>query len=148
MIRVRVTREGETRSFRAQLAVTMPSTMDLVAYTPVGTAAMTIHAEGDTISFTNHLEDTTVKMTAEELARSIGFYTADLKPYEMAMLLLGLPPREGLAYETAATGLARATVDDVVVTFDPPQFPAGRVTVTRGADVLEIEHLETIAAKR
>lgn len=148
MMKVRATRGDEVQSFRAQLVVTKPETMELIAYTPIGTAAMTIRAEGDRISYTNHLEGTTVKTTAEDLARSLGFYTAELEPYEMAMLLLGLPPRRELLYEASAMGLARASVADVTVSFDPPQFPAHKVTVTRGGDTLEIEHLETIATKR
>ncbi len=148
MMKVRATRGDEVQSFRAQLVVNLPETMELIAYTPVGTTALTIRAEGDRISYTNHLEGTTVKTTAEDLARSLGFYTAELKPYEMAMLLLGLPPRRELSYEASTSGLAKAVVADVTISFDPPQFPPRKVTVTRGADTLEIEHLETIATKR
>ncbi len=148
MMKVRATRGDEVQSFRAQLVVNLPETMELIAYTPVGTTALTIRAEGDRISYTNHLEGTTVKTTAEDLARSLGFYTAELKPYEMAMLLLGLPPRRELSYEASTSGLAKAAVAEVTISFDPPQFPPRKVTVTRGADTLEIEHLETIATKR
>ena len=63
-------------------------------------------------------------------------------------VLLGMPPRRELSYEASTSGLAKAVVAEVTISFDPPQFPPRKVTVTRGADTLEIEHLETIATKR
>ena len=145
LLRVRSTLGEKTQNFRAQLVVPNRGEMELIAYTPVGTTAVTIKATGDQVSFKNHLEGVTVKGSAEEFARSFAFYAAELEPAEMGMLLLGLPPRRDLAYEATAKGIARATVGDVIVTFDPPEFPPSRVTITRGSDIVEIEHLETVA---
>ena len=67
-----------------------------------------------------------------------------LTPAEIGMLIAGLPPRDGLQYDVEAGGLRRASFGDVVVTFDPPSFPARNVVVTRGEDRVEIEHLEVV----
>jgi hypothetical protein len=147
LLRVRVTRADSTQNFRAQLVVPNRTQMELVAYTPIGTTAATIKADGDRMTFKNHLQGTTVEGSAEEFARSMALYAAGLHPAEMALLILGLPPRRDIAYEATVAGLARATVGDATVTFDPPQFPPARVTIQRGADTVEVEHLETVAMR-
>src|SRR5688572_18174902 len=50
LMRVRATTNGKTQSFRAQLAVHDARRMELTAYTPVGTTAMTMKADGDRIT--------------------------------------------------------------------------------------------------
>jgi hypothetical protein len=145
VLRMRVTTGGQTRSFRGQLIVRDRQTMDLIAYTPVGTTAAAIHAEGDQATVTDSINGTTTSGSAVEMLRQYGFFTGGLTPAEMGMLLLGYPPRRDLAYETAATGLSRATAGDVVVTFDPPVFPAQHVVVSHGEDRVEIDHLEIAA---
>jgi hypothetical protein len=147
LLKVRVTRADSTQNFRAQLVVPNRTQMELVAYTPIGTTAVTMKADGDRMSFKNHLQGTTVEGSAEEFARSMALYAAGLQPAEMAMLIVGLPPRRDIAYEATAAGLARATVGDATVTFDPPRFPPTRVTIQRGVDTVEIEHLETVAMR-
>jgi hypothetical protein len=134
LMRVRATTNGKTQSFRAQLAVHDAQRMELVAYTPVGTTALTLKAEGTRIT-----SDPEVAPEAFAFLRAAG-----VTPAEIAMLILGLPPRDDLQYEVAATGLARATFGDAVVTFTPPAFPAQNVVVTRGNDRVEIEHLEVV----
>jgi hypothetical protein len=145
LLRVRVTRGGSIQNFRAQLVVPNRTQMELIAYTPIGTTAVTIKADGDRVSFKNHLEGVAVEGSAEEFARSLALYAAGLQPAEMALLILGLPPRRDLAYEATSAGLARVVVGDATVTFDPPQFPPDRVTIQQGSDVVEIEHLEMVA---
>jgi hypothetical protein len=147
-MRVRVTAAGNTQSFRAQLAVPDRRSMELIAYTPVGTTAATIRAEGDQVRFENHVENESWSGTAEDLARSLSIYSTAIAPAEMAMLLLGFPAVESATYVPAATGLASAAAADVSVTFDPPVFPPKRVVVRRGADVVEIEHLDIVAGAR
>ena len=73
--------------------------------------------------------------------------TSKLTPAETALLILGLPAASGAVYETASTGLRRAVLADAVVSFEPPQFPPVRVVITRGADVVEIEHQEIVATR-
>ena len=143
LMRVRTTVGGKTQSFRAQLIVKDARSMELIAYTPVGTTALRMRAEGDEVTIDNRLEGNEWEGSSQELAQSFGFFGA-LRPAEMSMLILGLPPRDDAAYETTADGLAKATFGDVVVTFDPPAFPAKNVVVTRGADRVELEQLEVV----
>ena len=144
LMRVRATANGKTQSFRAQLAVHDGRRMELVAYTPVGTTALTMRAEGDDVSVQNHLEQSEWEGSASDLARSLGFLGAGLTPAEMALLIVGIPPRDDLEYAVQPAGLARASTGDLVVTFEPPSFPAQKVLVVRGADRVEIEHLEVV----
>ena len=50
LMRIRATVKGKTQSFRAQLAVHDAQRMELIAYTPVGTTAMTMKADGNRIT--------------------------------------------------------------------------------------------------
>lgn len=134
LMRVRATTNGKTQSFRAQLAVHDAKRMELTAYTPVGTTALTLKADGDRMT-----SDPQVAPESFAFIRASG-----LTPAEMAMLIAGLPPRDELQYDVDAAGLRRASFGDVVVTFDPPSFPAKSVVVTRGNDRVEIEHLEVV----
>ena len=134
LMRIRATTNGNTQSFRAQLAVHDAKRMELIAYTPVGTTALTLRADGDVVT-----TDPAVPPESFAFLRNAG-----LTPAETAMLLLGLPPRDDLQMEVTAGGLASATAGGVSVTFDPPAFPARRVVVTRGEDRVEIEHLEVV----
>jgi predicted small secreted protein len=129
LMRVRATTNGKTQSFRAQLAVHDAQRMELVAYTPVGTTALTLKANGN----------------QEVAPESFAFLrAAGLTPAETAMLLLGMPPRDDVPVTLAPTGIASASAGELTVTFDPPSFPAKRVIITRGADRVEIEHLEVV----
>lgn len=134
MMRVRATTNGKTQSFRAQLDVRDARRMELVAYTPVGTTALKLQANGDQIT-----SDPEVAPESFAFLRNAG-----LTPAETAMLLLGLPPRDDLQYDVDAAGLRSATAAGITVTYDPPAFPARRVVVARGADRIEIEHLEVV----
>ena len=133
-MRVRATTNGRTQSFRAQLAVHDARRMELIAYTPVGTTALKMTADGDQIT-----TDPPVAPAAFDFLRETG-----LTPAETGMLLLGLPPRDGMSLEVRASGLASATAGGISVLYDPPAFPARRVVVTRGADRVEIEHEEVV----
>ena len=134
LMRVRATTNGKTQSFRAQLAVHDARRMELVAYTPVGTTAMKMKADGDRIT-----TDPEVAPSSFDFLRA-----AELTPAETAMLLLGLPPRDDLPVEAAPTGLASATAGGITVVYDPPAFPARSVVVTRGSDRIEITHDEVV----
>jgi len=134
LMRVRATTNGKTQSFRAQLHVQDAQRMELIAYTPVGTTALTLKANGNVVT-----SDPEVAPEAFQFLRAAG-----LTPAETGMLLLGLPPRDGLPVQYAPTGLASANVGELTVTFEPPAFPAQHVTVTRGNDRVELEHLEVV----
>ena len=147
VMRVRVVTPERTQSFRAQLIVPDKSRMELVVYTPIGTTAGLVRAEGERIQFENHINPTEVRGTAEDLARPFGFYAGGLIPAEMGLLILGLPPRPELEYVYEPSGLAGATVGDVSVVFDPASFPPRNVMITRGENRLEVEHLEIVTTK-
>ncbi|HVE71575.1 MAG TPA: DUF3261 domain-containing protein [Thermoanaerobaculia bacterium] len=134
LMRVRATTNGRTQSFRAQLVVHDARRMELIAYTPVGTTALKMKADGDRIT-----TDPPVAPDAFAFLRA-----AELTPAETGMLLLGLPPRDDMQVEVQASGLAAATAGGISVVYDPPAFPAKRVVVTRGADRIEIEHEEVV----
>lgn len=144
LMKVRATTGGRTQSFRATLTVENARRMSLVAYTPVGTTAMTLTADGEHVRVQNHLENSDWEGQAGDLGRSLGFLGVSIPPAEMAMLMAGLPPRDGLQLRFAPGGLAAATVSDVFVTYEPPSYPAKSVVVTRGADRIEIQHLEVV----
>ena len=145
VMRVRATTKGQTRSFKAQLVVPDRQSMELIAYTPVGTTAATIRGQGDQVTVTDALTGSMIGGNAASMLQQYGFYTGGLSPAEMAMLLLGYPPRRDLQYEASPSGLTRAIAGDVVITFDPPSLPARNVVVTHGDDRVEIEHLEVAA---
>jgi len=144
LMRVRAITKEKTQSFRAQLVVHDARRMELHAYTPVGTTALTMRADGDEVSIENHLEQSAWEGNSSDLARSLGFLGAGLTPAEMAMLIVGIPPRDDLDYAVEASGLRRAATGDLVVTFEPPSFPAQRVVVVHGGDRVEVEHLEVV----
>lgn len=134
LMHVRATTKGKTQSFRAQLHVQDAQRMDLVAYTPVGTTAMTMKAEGARI-----VTDPPVAPDAFDFLRDAG-----LTPAETGMLLLGLPPRDDLRVDYAAAGLVSASVGAMTVQFEPPSFPASHVVITNGEDRIEITHDEVV----
>jgi hypothetical protein len=134
LMRVRATTNGKTQSFRAQLAVHDSRRMELIAYTPMGTTAMTMKADGDRIT-----TEPEVAPASFDFLRAAG-----LTPAETAMLLLGLPPRDDLSVEMTPAGIATATAGEITLTFDPPAFPAKHVVITRGEDRIELEHVEVV----
>ena len=139
LMRVRATSGGRTQSFRAQLVVPSREEMELIVYSPVGTVAATIRAKGNEIS-SDVPADTRLALTS-------WLSIAGATPAETALLILGLPTASEAVYEAASTGLRRAVLADAVVSFEPPQFPPVRVVITRGADVVEIEHQEIVATR-
>jgi hypothetical protein len=141
LLRIRATNGDRSQSFRAQLQIDAAGRMLLTAYTPIGTTAMRLYADNAEVVFINDLEDTWWHGSAADFASSFGFF-GRTPPYAMALLIAGLPS-EGIAADYAASGLSRATVGDVVVTFEPPSYPPQHVTIVRGAQKLEIETLES-----
>ena len=142
-MRVRWTGERGSQSFRAQLVVPDARRMSLTVYSPIGTTVARVEAEGETIVVER--DGSRVRTNVESLASQFGIFGGELLPAEMAMLLLGLPPRDDIEYDVAPGGLRTATAGDLAATFDPPAFPARNVTIVRGGDTIEIEHLEVAA---
>jgi len=144
LMRMRATSGGRVQSFKAQLQID-PHAMLLTAYTPLNTTAMRIYADDSGVVFTNDVEHTAWRGSAAEFARNFGVF-GDLAPRDVAKLLIGLPASRNLTYETTPNGLARATAGDVTIAYVPPSFPPSHITVTRGAQTLEIESLGTVAS--
>jgi hypothetical protein len=143
LLHIRATNGDRVQSFRAQLQVDGHGRMLLTAYTPFGTTAVRLHAAGDDVTFINDLEHTWWHGSAAEFASTFGFFGAT-PPAAMALLIAGLPAEEKtITYDYAATGIARASVGDVLVTFDPPSYPPKHVTIVRGGLKLEIETYES-----
>lgn len=135
LMQVRASVNGKTQSFRAQLVVHDAQRMELIAYTPVGTTALTMKANGDKV-------DTKPAVPPESFSF---LHSAGLTPAETGMLILGIPPRDDLSVTFGIGGIASATAGGMSADFDPPAFPAKRVVITRGGDRIEIEHLEVVS---
>lgn len=143
LLRIRATNGGRSLSFSAQLQVDHSGRMLLTAYTPFGTNAIRLYAAGDEVTFVNDFEGTWWRGSVGEFAQSFGFFGA-APPSAMALLIAGLPAEaSGFEHTYAPGGLARATAGDVVVTFDPPSYPPKHILVSRVAQSLDIETLES-----
>jgi hypothetical protein len=144
LMRIRATNAGQSLSFRAQLQADNRGHMLLTAYTPFGTNAMRLYASGDEVTFVNDFEGTWWHGGAAEFGSSFGFF-GSMPPSSMGLMMLGLPAAGNqVAYEYAATGLKRATVGDVIVTYDPPSYPPQHVLIARAAQSLDIEVNESV----
>ena len=144
LMRIRATNGERVQSFKAQLQID-PQAMLLTAYTPLNTTAIRLYADEGGVVFTNDLEQTAWRGSAAEFARNFGFF-GDLAPRDAAKLLLGFPVKNAAVYYTSQFGLGRATAGDVTIRYEPASFPPSRITVTRGAQTLEIENLGTVAS--
>jgi hypothetical protein len=144
LMRIRATNGDRVQSFKAQLQIDAQA-MLLTAYTPLNTTAIRLYADDNGVVFTNDLEQTAWRGSAAEFARNFGFF-GELSPRDAAKLLLGFPVKNAAVYDASQMGLARATAGDVTMDYKPPSFPPSRITVTRGAQKLEIESLGTVAS--
>lgn len=144
LMRIRATTKGRTQSFRAQMDVNDKGHVEFVGFTPIGTQAFKLVADNDDVVFRAVGEDEAFRGTAGQMASQFGVLGTQLRPAELALLLMGLPPVEGFIYEAEPTGLRHAIVGDLVADFDPPVFPPKKVTIQRGEDRVEVEHLELV----
>jgi hypothetical protein len=143
LMRVRAAVKSETRSFRSQLQVTDRASARLIVYTPIGTTAATVVGHGEQVTIEG--PGRRVVGNSSDLASSIGLFAGNLTFAELGMLILGLPPRDDLIYETTETGLRRVVAGDLTATFEPPSYPPESVVLTRGADRVEIAHEEIVS---
>jgi hypothetical protein len=99
LMRVRATNGERTETFRAQLIVE-PSTqrVELTAYTPVGTTAMTLFADNDRVTFLDHINHTAWQGSAQ----SLDFF-AGAAPASWALAILGYPRSDVAVTYDAAT---------------------------------------------
>ena len=141
LMMIRATTAGHSLSLRAQLQIDNGGRMLLTAYTPFGTNAIRLYAEGNNVTFVNDIEETWWHGGVAEFGRSFGFF-GSASPSSIGLLLMGLPA-DGFTYEYAATGLKRASAGDVVVVYDPPAYPPQHILVTHGAQSLDIQTQES-----
>jgi hypothetical protein len=121
LTRVKATNGERTTSFRAQLLVEPAAQrVELTAYTPVGTTAMTLFAEGDRVTFLDHVNRT----AWEGSAQSLDFF-GGAAPASWALAILGYPR------------------SDVAVTYDAATRHA---TITRAAGTVDITTLEAYSS--
>jgi len=69
LMRVHASHGTQTLSFKAQLLFEPKAgRVELTAYTPLGTSAMTLYADGDQVTFLNHLDQTQWSGKASDVA--------------------------------------------------------------------------------
>lgn len=143
LLRVRVTNGDQTESFRARVVV-RGEHLELTGYTPIGTSALSVIADGDIVQFRDSIHNESWRGTTLDLSRRVGFFVPDVKPARMALLLLGYPTLSTVM--PTPTGLAGARVGDLVVTYDPPAHPPRNVTLVRRGQSVEVTVLEIAAS--
>ena len=131
------------QSFKAQLRV-QGDRMELTVYTPFNTSAATLFAEGDRVTFLNHVDRTQWQGSASQLAGSLGLFATSANPSDLALVILGFPATTG-TYDATTSGLAHATLGAISATFDPPSLPAKHVVVEHGPQRIEFEQLDVAA---
>ena len=126
-MRIRAASGERTQSFKAQLLFEPAAArMRLDAYTPIGTAAMTLLADCDRVTFLNHLDRTAWQGSAAELSGSLDLF-AGAAPSQWALAVLGYP----------------SALPGVEVSYDPPSPPpVQHATLRRGADRIDVTNLE------
>ena len=145
IVRIRSMNGAQTQSARAQLQVGRAGDMLITVYAPVvNTSAVRLYAANGQVVFLNDIDRTAWQGRASQFTGSFGFIGAN--PSALAMLILGLPPREATSVEYAQSGLQSARLQDVVIAYDPPVYPPQRVVIVRGMQRVEIDHLEDYAS--
>lgn len=143
LLRVRITVGEEVQSFKAAVDV-HGDHMELTAFTPLGTTAMTVTSDGDRVHVHDVLRGQDWDGTAADLSRAIGIFPPGVAPAEMAWLLLGYPSRADIQVIATSTGLSSATAGDLTVRYDPPVHPPQRAEVTSPKQKVEVTMMEVI----
>lgn len=159
---IRVEAGGTKESFRATIATDERGRLRVDAFTPMGTAAFTLYADGGAATMIDHAQRTWWKGPFPTAARSLGL-PESMTARELAMIAFGLPAstsaesergerfvQEGIAYTVAAGGLASARADAWSASFEPAAQPPSSVTITAadGSRSITVRHIEAGAASR
>jgi hypothetical protein len=159
---IRVESAGSKQSFRATIATDERGRLRVDAFTPVGTAAFTLYADGDETTMIDHVNRSWWKGPFATAARSLGL-PGSLDAHSLAMIAFGLPAsakpesergewivQDGVSYRVEAKGIAEVTGEGWTAKFDAPSFPAGAVTISTvdGGRAMSVRHLEPGAASR
>lgn len=150
LVSVRITTGEKKQSFKADLAVDRDRRLRLDGFTPLGTAAFTIFAEGSTILFLDHTANTYWRGTTRAFAERVAMFPRDVLPRDLALILLGIPAESGFQYDLSESGLSRATWSGGSAHYEPASFPPQRVQLMLGAThTVEIRHLDlSMSAER
>jgi hypothetical protein len=144
LVRLRVTTPERTDSFKASVTVAKDQQMELTIYTPLNMTAVSITAQGQSVTIRDVIHGTTVRATGADLARMYGIFLPNVIPSDMALLLLGFPSVGDAKYEATATGLRRAVVGDAVIDYEPPVQPVQMVRVVRTDQQVEMTVLKIV----
>jgi hypothetical protein len=159
---VRVESHGSRQSFRATVAADENGRLRVDAFSPVGTAAFTLFAEGGETTLVDHVNRTWWTGPFPVAARSLGL-PETLDAHDLGMIAFGLPAstgagawqsglvvQGGVAYLVVKEGIAEARGDGWIATFEAPSFPAASVTIASadGSRAMTVRHLEPGAASR
>ena len=112
----------------------------LTVYTPIGTTAARLYSASGDVEFINDVEKTAWRGRSTELGGALDTFASEAA----ALLIIGLPPGGDVTVSYSPTGLAHASLADVVITFDPPSYPPQHVTIVRGEQRIDIDHLESV----
>jgi hypothetical protein len=141
LLRVSVNIGTFVQSFKATVDV-HGDHMEMTAFTPLGTTAMAISADGEKVHVHDVLGGKDWDGTAADLSRLVGIFPPGVPPADMVWLLLGYPTVTTV--EATPTGLASATVGELTIRYDPPVHPPQKVTVTSPRQKVEATVLEVI----
>jgi hypothetical protein len=159
---IRVESGASKQSFRATVATDERGRLRVDAFTPMGTAAFTLYADGVETTMIDHVNRSWWKGPFPTAARSLGL-PESLDAHSLAMIAFGLPAsadpetergerivQAGVSYRVEKSGLAEAAGEGWTATFATPSFPAGSVTISTadGARAMTVRHLEPGMATR
>ncbi|HEY6843662.1 MAG TPA: hypothetical protein VI391_05790 [Thermoanaerobaculia bacterium] len=138
MIRVRLPQI----TTRGQLQVDSAGRMLMTVYAPVlNTTAARLYVDRDQVIFLNDIDSTAWRGRPSDLSGNLAAFGNS----ELPMLLVGLPASGVNDVAYAPAGIQSVQLGDVVVTYNPPVYPPKDVAIDRGAQHVEIQHLDTYA---
>lgn len=159
---IRVESAGAKQSFRATIATDQRGRLRVDAFSPMGTAAFTLYADGGEATMVDHIGRSWWRGPFPVAAKSLGLPDS-LEAHSIAMLAFGLPAstlegqageelvsQNGVSYLVERNGIAEANGDGWSARFEPASFPAGAVTISTadGSRAMTVRHLEAGAASR
>ncbi len=159
---IRVEARGKKQSFRATIEADGEGRLRVDAFTPMGTAAFTLHVDGGESTMIDHVNRTWWRGPFATASRSLGLPDS-LDARGLAMLAFGLPAsaaeaaidgervaQNGIEYVVETSGIAEAGTGEWVARFDEPAYPATGVTIVTGDGErsMSVRHLEVGAASR
>jgi hypothetical protein len=128
-------------STRGQLQVDSAGRMLMTVYAPLlNTTAARLYVDRDQVIFLNDVESTAWQGRPSDLSGSLAAFGNS----ELPLLLLGLPASGVNDMSYGPAGLQSVRLGgDVAVSYQPAVYPPKIVAIDRGAQHVEIEHLES-----